>query len=663
MTLHYKREIDGLRAVAVLSVMLFHAEIPGFPGGYIGVDVFFVISGYLISSIVLGDLEKQRFSFLSFYERRARRLMPALACVLLLSTAAAYLLMPADALMAYSKTLFATAIFFSNVYFYITSGYFSAASEENPLIHTWSLAIEEQYYIFFPALLFFLWKCGKDKLTVLIVFLSLCSLGLSQFLAYKKFDDANFYLIFSRAWEFFLGALISFIPLKRLQFSSALKNILAAAGFILIAGSVCFFDKNTPFPGIYTLIPVVGACLIILFSGSKTAIGKLLSSNLFVSTGLISYSLYLWHQPLLAFLRLKHVGKLPLEWTALAILASFMLAYGSWKYIEAPFRNRALFSRKQIFIYTIAATIVFLAIGRLGNTFKGFEQRFETPQYTDSILSSPKRQECHTQGTDYLKPEKACRYFGKNITWATFGDSHTVELAYALAKEIEKEDEGVLQLSFSGCPPSLLFEAQRPGCSSWTKESLLYLEENREIKNILLGYRYTAFLYGYQLEAYPGLPDENPSSRLAGDSHYLSAHDARELYWNSFSEMVSRLVRAGKNVYVLYPIPELPIHISKAITPLFPFSSKTMLDLQHATPVNYYFLRNKFILEKLDSLPYGEQLHSVKPFQALCGESFCPAVKNNAALYFDDNHLSVSGAALVAKNIITQSASRQQAAQ
>lgn len=650
MKLHYRREIDGLRAVAVLAVMFFHAGVPGFTGGYIGVDVFFIISGYLISSIILSDLEKQQFSFMNFYERRARRLIPALAVVLFFSTMAAYLLMPAETLIAYSKTLSATVAFCSNIYFYITSDYFSGASEENPLIHTWSLAVEEQYYIVFPVLLLLLWRYGKSGLIIAVSFLSISSFGVSQFLLYKKMDEANFYLIFSRAWEFFVGTLIVFIPLNKQ--SRYLKNMLAGTGLVLIVGSVWFFDKNTPFPSGYTLIPVVGACLVILFGGRETIVGRLLSGRMLVSIGLVSYSLYLCHQPILAFLRLKHVGRLPWEWTALAITASFFVAYISWKYIETPFRDKRLFSRKHIATYAFVVAAVFLALGQAGNKFKGFEHRFETAQYTDSILASPQRQKCHTQGVNYLKPEKSCRYFGKSITWATFGDSHTVELAYALAKEIEKKNEGVLQLSFSGCPPSLLLDAQRPGCSDWTKESLYYLERNVQIRNVLLGYRYTAFLFGYQLEKYPDFPDENPAHRLAGSQYYLSAHEARELYWDSFSEIVSRLMRAGKNVYVLYPVPELPTHIDKAVTPLFAFGSKTLLDLQRATSVSYYRSRNKFILEKLDSLPYGNNLHAVKPLQAICDEAFCPAVRNNAALYFDDNHLSLSGAALVAKTIV-----------
>lgn len=646
---YYRREIDGLRAIAVLSVMFFHAGIPGFTGGYVGVDVFFVISGYLISSIILSDLEKKQFSFVCFYERRARRLIPALAGILFFSTTAAYLLMPAVALVEYSKTLSAAASFWSNIYFYVTSDYFSAASEENPLIHTWSLAIEEQYYVVFPILLLLLWKYKKDRLILILGCLSVCSLGLSQLLVYQKANEANFYLIFSRAWEFFVGTLIVFVPLEKQ--GKYLRNVLAGTGFFLIAGSVRFFDKNTPFPSIYTLIPVVGACLVILCSDRRTILGRLLSSGVLVSTGLMSYSLYLWHQPILAFFRLKHVGKLPWEWTVMAVAVSFFAAYASWRFIETPFRDKTLFSRKQIAVCAFTVLAAFFALGQVGNHFNGFEQRFGTSQYANSILESPQRQKCHTQGVNYLKPEKSCRYFSKNATWATFGDSHTAELAYALAKEIEKKNEGVLQLSFSGCPPALLFDVQRHGCSDWTKESLQYLENNPQIKNVLLGYRYTAFLFGYQMEEYPDLPDENPAQKLAGSGHYISAHDARELYWSSFVEVVSRLMRAGKSVYILYPVPELPTHISRVITPLFPFGSKTLLDLQHTTSMDYYYLRNKFILEKLDSLQYGDHLHAVKPTQAICDERFCSAVRNNAALYFDDNHLSLSGAALVVKNI------------
>jgi hypothetical protein len=286
-----------------------------------------------------------------------------------------------------------------------------------------------------------------------------------------------------------------------------------------------------------------------------------------------------------------------------------------------------------------------------GRFFSGVEGRFRVRNYIDTIAYSPKRKECHTEGKDYLPPSQACKYFGDNITWASFGDSHTVEIAYALAERLKENNEGLVHLSFSGCPPALLFEAKNPGCSEWLVESLNYLENEKSIKNVLVGFRYSAYLYGSQLDAYPRLPNLDPKEMFSDNFRASTNGDAKNIFWNSFNTIVSRLLVNGKNVYILYPIPELPVDINKAILPFSIFGDTPVLDLSKATDVAYYQKRNAFILDKLNKLPYGDKLHAIKPVDIICDRHFCPAVMANKALYFDDNHLSVSGAELVIKDL------------
>ena len=307
--MQYRKEIDGLRAIAVLPVIFFHGNLFGMTGGYIGVDIFFVISGYLITSILIEEIEGGRFSILNFYERRARRILPALTAVLLFTTIAAFILMPAGLFKSYSQSLVSVSTFLSNVFFYLTSGYFSTASDEKPLLHTWSLAVEEQYYIFFPVLLSVLWFIGKKRLTLFISALTITSLLLAQYLSFKQAVDANFYLIFSRSWELFAGSLIAITGIQKFSIAKRGRDIIGSIGLTLIFYSIVFFDRLTPFPSMYTLAPVIGACLVIIFCDSTTTIGKFLSNRLFVGIGLISYSLYLWHQPIFAFLRIKTIGE------------------------------------------------------------------------------------------------------------------------------------------------------------------------------------------------------------------------------------------------------------------------------------------------------------------------------------------------------------------
>ena len=287
----------------------------------------------------------------------------------------------------------------------------------------------------------------------------------------------------------------------------------------------------------------------------------------------------------------------------------------------------------------------------VGHYYKGFENRFEVSSYVDSIENSPKRVECHTEGNRYKRPKDACRYFGKNISWAVFGDSHVVEPGYALARRLETSGDGLLHLSFSDCPPALLFEVKLPGCTRWINESLGYLENNKVIKNVLIGYRYSFYLFGNHIDSYPQLPDVDPRWQFTDPLRKSLSGDSREIYWKSLEEIIVRLLRSGKIVHLLYPIPELPLNIDKAIMPLSVFGGSTVLDLEKATSARYYFDRHEFIISKLDSLPYGSNLHAIKPFELICNEKYCPAVKDKKSLYFDDDHLSISGAELMINGI------------
>lgn len=645
--MQYRTEIDGLRAIAVLPVIFFHSGLFGFTGGYVGVDIFFVISGYLITSIIQEDINNNRFSLIHFYERRARRILPALSIVLIFCTIMAFILMPANHLKSYSQSLISVATFSSNFFFYLTSGYFATVSDEKPLLHTWSLAVEEQYYIFFPILMTVFWSVGKKKLALFILSLSVSSLLLSHNLLFRQAVAANFYLIFSRAWELFAGSLIAIIGIQYFSRNKFAKEVFGAIGLILIIYSVFFFNKQTPFQHIYSLVPVFGTFLIIVYSDQATIIGQLLSNRLFVGIGLISYSLYLWHQPLFAFMRLKTIGEPGANMFLKAIVLTFIISYVSYRYIERPFRNNKSISQKSIFRFSIASVLCFVMLGVSGHLLNGIKGRFKANAYLKTVHYSPKRTECHTVGENFLPPDHACRYFEKDVTWACFGDSHIVELAYALSKILEQKDKGVLHLSFSGCPPALLFEAKRPGCSKWIEEALIYLENDDSIEKILLGFRHSYYLFGGQLDDYPNVPQVEATEIFSDSFRKNFTGDARELYWKSFSEIVRRLLQSGKKVYILYPIPELPTHISIASAPFSIFGVKTMLDLVKSTHANYYLTRHAFILSKLDTFQYRDHLQAIKPFEILCDSSYCPAAIHNTLLYFDDSHLSIEGSKLL----------------
>ena len=375
----YRPEIDGLRAVAVVSVILFHAGVPFLSGGFIGVDVFFVISGYLITTFLIRDLCAGRFSILDFYDRRVRRIMPALFVVILASfTAAWFILLPAD-LERFSISAIASMTFWSNIFFWTESGYFDSANELKPLLHTWSLGVEEQYYIVFPLLLASLWRFGRTAVLVVVgvIFAASLVLGFGDFGAWSA-PEAAFYLLPHRAWELLVGVFAAFY-LTRAQPAlpgAALSGALSAGGMALIAFAIVSQDERATFPSMYALAATLGVALIILFERKGTWSYMLLANPLFRGIGLVSYSAYLWHQPLFAFARYLHIeASSPMLMGLLSVL-TFGLAYLSYRFVETPFRDRRRFGRNQIFAGAGAALTVALSLGAAGFLSEGAPQRY-----------------------------------------------------------------------------------------------------------------------------------------------------------------------------------------------------------------------------------------------------------------------------------------------
>ena len=369
----YRAEIDGLRALAVVPVILFHAGFELFSGGFVGVDVFFVISGYLITTILVEDIENQRFSIVNFYERRARRILPALFFVMLCCLPLAWMLLLPNQMKDFAQSLVAVSLFASNILFWRESDYFSAAAEDKPLLHTWSLAVEEQYYILFPVFLFLAWRFGKNRVFWMVVVFAAISLALSEW-GWRNRPVANFYLAPTRAWELLAGSIAAFIVQKR---GVEKNNTLALLGLVAIIFSIFAYDESTPFPSVYALVPVLGVVLLVLYADKDTYAAKLLSTKLFVGVGLISYSAYLWHQPLFAFARVRSLGESSTAELIFLSIITIVLAYFSWRFIERPFRSTApgAFSRKSVFVSALVGFVSFSAVGVYGHYSDGSKNR------------------------------------------------------------------------------------------------------------------------------------------------------------------------------------------------------------------------------------------------------------------------------------------------
>jgi peptidoglycan/LPS O-acetylase OafA/YrhL len=370
--MNFRPETDGLRALAVVPVILYHAGVAGFTGGYIGVDVFFVISGFLITSILTGELSEGRYSIVNFYDRRIRRIMPALLLVIVCSGIAAWIiLLPAD-LDRFSISAIAAISFWSNLFFWRESGYFDTETALKPLLHTWSLAVEEQFYIFFPLLLALLWRFGKTVTGLSLAAICALSLGLG-FLGFVT-PDAVFYLLPTRAWQLMLGALAALYMMSP-HHPGMLGNVMALLGLALIVMSIPVLTQDTPFPSLLSLASTLGAALVLVFEHRGSWTFHILANPLCRGIGLISYSAYLWHQPLFAFARYLAQDAPSLVVMAALSLASFALAWASFRYVETPIRQS--YNRRMVFTGTAVLSAIVVTMGLAGWLSQGAPGRYD----------------------------------------------------------------------------------------------------------------------------------------------------------------------------------------------------------------------------------------------------------------------------------------------
>lgn len=464
--LKYRPEIDGLRAIAVASVILFHAGFSGFGGGYVGVDIFFVISGYLITTIIAGELEAGRFSIAAFYERRARRILPALVFVVLATWPFAWALMLPAERAAYSETIATVALFVSNILFGQQFDYFAPSEAEQPLLHTWSLSVEEQFYVLFPLMLLLAWRMGQRGPLFAVMALATVSLALAEY-GWRTDPDTNFFFTGSRAWELMIGALCAF---AERHWGTRASGLLAAAGMAMMGLAILLYTSATPMPSVYTALPVLGAALVILFARESGPVARLLSLRPVVALGLVSYSAYLWHQPLFALARVRSIGAPP-EWLMAALVVlTLALAWASWRYVETPFRRRsvpALPRRSQVFSWSALSLVGLLALGvgglatDGGNTcwMRANPEMARTYELLQAALQAHREPEdagpCRfnlkaLDANAVARIEDCAARHGPGV--AVLGDSHGIDVFSAL-QTLARRDF-VMGLAIGGCPLS-----------------------------------------------------------------------------------------------------------------------------------------------------------------------------------------------------------------
>lgn len=486
----YRPEIDGLRAIAVLSVVLCHAGISTFAGGFAGVDVFFVISGFLITQILAQDLDQGQFSLLRFYERRARRILPALVVMVLATVLPALYWMLPFQRDEYGQSVIGVGLFLSNVAFLLQSGYFATDAGLKPLLHTWSLAVEEQFYLIYPLMLWALWRVGARLRLMGLGAMIVASLAAAEFGA-RHWPDANFYLIPFRAWELLIGAVAA---LAVLSVKPRENDGFALTGLALILLPMLVFDESVPFPSLWTLVPVAGTALVLVFGGAGTRAARLLSVRPVVAVGLISYSVYLWHQPLLAFGRLAVQDELPL-WASVALAAlSLPIGWASWAYVEQPFRGgRAILTRRTVLTASVVALMAVTVLGAVVPSLPGLRK------LPDGVLSAAalealrdERMDVVGEGRCHLRKSSELDDFlaqwnclgtaadGRAATVAIYGDSHAADTAGA----VRLAGGNVLQLTGASCP--LVGEGGKKDYCQALIDKVLTETQSRGIRTIVL---------------------------------------------------------------------------------------------------------------------------------------------------------------------------------
>ncbi len=614
--LNYRREIDGLRALAVIPIIFFHAGFDVFEGGFVGVDVFFVISGYLITSVIITQKKAGTFSLLNFYERRARRILPALFVIMAICIPFALLWFLPNDIKNFAQSLIAVSIFISNIFFWIRSGYFEMDAELNPLLHTWSLAVEEQFYVLFPLFFLIMWRLAKRWTVITLIVLATLSFALAQWGSFNK-PAATFFLLPTRAWEIAVGALIAFYYIHRpkqqiRRYAKERKKekekekererereIGGLLGLLLIFYAIFTYNKETPFPSFYALFPVFGTALIIICATPTTIVGRILSTKIFVGIGLISYSAYLWHQPIFSFARYRSGSEPQVIYFIFLIFGSLLLAYLTWKYIEMPFRDKKRIITSRFFFYSVCVSFLFFGIGLTGHFFSDklknyWLLKFESSERifysqlvsTETIIDdygadasgSQRLSDCRFNvrklETNTLNEIKSCeKKYGAGVL--ILGDSHAIDLFGVVSSRFD--NPFLVGITSGGCRP----HTPKAGCQYHDVKN--FLEQNVGMfKHII-----------YEQAGFYLLLDKGNKKGNRSMFSNLALNDSIE--WIAFDDehIVSTLEylnKLSKTVPITWFLPRIEPHISKRFI------------IKHGCKYNYQIrsgLREKFLkLEK-----------------------------------------------------------------
>ena len=636
----YQKHIDGLRAFAVLSVILYHLSPRFLSGGFLGVDIFFVISGYLITGIILKKAHTGDFVFTEFYKRRIKRILPLYFLVLSVTTLVAWqLLLPTD-LIEYSKSVLSTLAFVSNFFFFLRGGYFAPEAAALPLLHTWSLSVEEQYYLCWPVLILLLARLGGRLRMFLMSFGILLGAGIAEFTV-RQNPDLAFYSIHTRFFELMAGAILAQLRFDGWEPATKLRPKLAWFGIALLLGSVVFFSDDSRLPGILTFIPVFGTCFLILSGGKQSRVGRALASRPMVYVGLISYSLYLWHWPVFSFMRYLRV-----EESAAVILGAGILIWGlshvSSRLVENPVRRSSLgFSKSLVQLYVVPLLIFApLAIhilragglpDRLPKSVAVFEQDMNRARSEHWDTCTRRNRNFHLDSSCIINGN--ARPQPDVVLW---GDSHANHLVPFIEQVAITTGHSVRYFIAPGCPPLSgalrLFKSYRNWCVRQNEKVITHIQE-MDYLTVVIAANWYKYQHGDGLVGIPGSMDK-------------TSVNSQRVIAETLEKDISELMRAGREILLMEPVPVYETNPSECEIKNAFHSARFTADCRISRDEYHRqlsFIRHLF--GQLQSRWKNLRVISVEEF--FCKGLWCNGTIEGAPLYHDSNHLTETGSRML----------------
>ncbi len=633
-------EIQGIRAISIMAVILFHFGVHFLPGGYVGVDMFFVISGFLITSMIAGELSRNTFSLVKFYKHRVIRLLPNLFVMIAATLIISYLVLHPYDFMQFAKSLQFSAIYLTNMVFAKQQGYFDMSRDVKPLLHTWSLSIEEQFYLIFPLLLIVLYKFKSHRITILLLIA-----GLSLYARFnygqQHLPTEGFFSFAGRVWEFVIGALVALMPAALRQKLSG-NEVLAMLGLLIVLASLLLLGEGLPHADMLLLLPCLATALLIACGGGTRA-GHWLSGKVLVFIGGLSYSLYLWHWPLIVWLHNVDHGLSRYAEIAVLLMLTVIVSYLAWKYVEEPFRNnRERFSGRQIGGLTLLFAVFCISFGGYVYANKGMEDRFPNWVAVEknlaafdfkAVTGADQHYAACTIGDDVQANLRNCAFgdLKSNKRFLLLGDSHAYAASPAFNVVAQAKGMQGVVANLSGCPPIF-------GVSSYDGAKNICVEKfDERIKALIAAGGFEkVFLVSCWAAYTEGDPNNQPNHFISDvQTLSLDAASSKRVIENHLQETITYMQARGIDVVLIQGVPLLP----KVVQDLPVDFTQPLADVQR---------KNQFMHDYAKQHP---SLVTIDPMDVFCDDQVCRTRDEGNVLYGDDNHISAAGAALLIKLI------------